>query len=233
MSQRLAAPVLEVLYLSPLEQALVLLDLKHIKTLMYPVPPRQRAHPRIFLVFWEPAERNANAMLAKSFHIYEAHTWAQRYSWVPRELGGGDRGELRIIQSVRDDGRGSHFAAKGADSISAATRGHFTRRVRVLTRAERRDRSRRTAPPLVSPSSPGQTHNRTQSWLGGDNVRRHENQTRRMPPAGVMLNWLGKVTGVLQNQDARVYICHTWFIDLATINRKNLLKFMIFKIKTK
>lgn len=146
----------------------------------------------------------------KSFHIYEAHTWAQRHSWVPRELGEGDRGELRMIQSARDAGRGSHCAAKGADSISAATRGHFTRRVRVLTRAERRDRSRRTAPPLVSPSSPGPTHGRTQSWLGGDNVRRHENQTRRTPPASVVLNWLGKVRGrVAEPRRARLHLSHS------------------------
>lgn len=44
VSQRLAAPVLEVLYLSPLEQAPVILDLKYIKTLMYPVPPEMRTH---------------------------------------------------------------------------------------------------------------------------------------------------------------------------------------------
>lgn len=43
----------------------------------------------VFLIFQEPAERNANAMLAKSFHIYEAHTCAPRYLWAPLELGGG------------------------------------------------------------------------------------------------------------------------------------------------
>lgn len=33
----------------------------------------------VFLIFLEPAGRNANAMLAKSFHIYEGHTCAPRY----------------------------------------------------------------------------------------------------------------------------------------------------------
>lgn len=198
---------------------------------MYPVPPRHRAHPPAFLVFREPGERNANATLAKSFHIYEAHTWAQRYSWVPRELGGGDRGELRIIQSARDEGRGSHCAAKGADSISAVTRGHFTRRVRVLTRAERRDRSRRSAPPLVSPSEimsddmrikRGARHQRASCWT--DWEKPHCVATRV------------ESSSVLHNQDARVYICHTWFIDFGHNKSEKLAEiydFQNFKKKKK
>lgn len=39
---------------------------------------------------------------------------------------------------------------------------------------------------------PGPTHGRTQSWLGGDNVRRHENQTAAHATSGRRAELIGK-----------------------------------------
>lgn len=137
--------------------------------------------PRALLVFREPAERNANATLAKSFHIYEAHTCGRRCPWV--SWGGGDRMELWVIQSAGDEGRGSHCVAKGVDSISAATRGplHTSSASCDASGAERGDRSRRT-PRLSHRHYPRDWRTAVLEADWG-NVRRHENQTRRIPPA--------------------------------------------------
>lgn len=99
------------------------------------------------------------------------------------------------------------------------------------------------APPLVLPLSPESAQGCTQSWLACDNVRRHKNQTRRMPPAGVILNWLGKVTrphgtkshgNFQRNREPKPQpcICHNWFIETGHNKlKKNLVKLMIIEIK--